>query len=266
MKKLLALTLVSALAVSACNEDKAVDAVKDAAKTATDTAKTAVTEAGDVAVKGADAVKDAVEKVAAYSNEKDQLGYAFGYQFAKNLAQNELQGDISAAGLKDAIDDVLSGKDARMTDQEMGDAVQAFRDRKLAEAKVAAEESKKVGDDFLAANKLKEGIVTTESGLQYSVQTEGKGAAPEDGNSVEVHYKGTLIDGKVFDSSYDRGQPATFPVSGVIPGFTEGLKLMKEGGKNTFYIPSGLAYGENAPPSIGANQALIFEVELIKVK
>lgn len=277
MKKILALTLVTTLAVSAC--DKAQDTVGDAADKVMD--KTA-----EVADKGVDAVKDGVaavensavvgkgkeavdavaKKVGAYKSEKDQLGYAFGYQFAKNLEQNELQKDISASSVNDAISDVLSGKEARMSDQEMANAVQVFRERKMEEAKAVSEESKKKGEEFLATNKAKEGILTTESGLQYKVLEQGKGATPEDGKSVEVNYKGTLVDGTVFDSSYDRGQSATFPVNGVIPGFTEGLKLMKEGGKYVFYIPSDLAYGDQAPPSIGANQTLIFEVELIKVK
>lgn len=261
MKKLLALTLATTVAVSACNGEKTE--VANVAKDAANKTAEAVSEMKD---KGAAAVDTVKETVGAYSDSKDQLGYAFGYQFAKNLEQNNLQGDLSASALNDAINDVLAGKEPRMSDQEMANAVQAFRETKIAEEKVAAEESKKKGEDFLAANKDKEGVVTTESGLQYKVLEEGKGATPEDGKSVEVNYKGTLIDGKVFDSSYDRGQSATFPVNGVIPGFTEGLKLMKEGGKTIFYIPSALAYGENGPPTIGSNQTLIFEVELIKVK
>ncbi len=122
------------------------------------------------------------------------------------------------------------------------------------------------GDAFLAANKSKPGVVTLPDGLQYKVLTQGNGPQPTDKDTVTVNYSGTLIDGTEFDSSYKRGQPATFPVTGVIQGWTEALKLMKEGSTWELYIPSTLAYGENgAPPAIGPNETLIFKVNLIKV-
>jgi FKBP-type peptidyl-prolyl cis-trans isomerase FklB len=127
-------------------------------------------------------------------------------------------------------------------------------------------ENKSAGEEFLAANKLKPGVVTLPDGLQYKVIKEGTGPKPTGSDTVKVHYAGTLIDGTEFDSSYKRGQPATFPVNGVIPGWTEALKLMKVGSTWELYIPSSLAYGANgAPPIIGPNQTLIFKVELLDI-
>lgn len=128
-------------------------------------------------------------------------------------------------------------------------------------------ENKAAGEAFLAENAKKPGVVTTASGLQYQVITEGTGATPSATDNVTVHYKGTTLDGKEFDSSYSRGAPATFPLNRVIAGWTEGLQLMKEGGKSRLFIPSNLAYGERgAGRDIGPNSALIFDVELIKAK
>lgn len=128
------------------------------------------------------------------------------------------------------------------------------------------EENKVAGEKFLAENGKNPGIVTTASGLQYQVLQEGNGASPKATDEVTVHYKGTTIDGKEFDSSYSHGAPATFPLNRVIPGWTEGVQLMKEGAKYRFFIPSQLAYGERGAGSrIGPNSALIFDVELIKV-
>ena len=127
--------------------------------------------------------------------------------------------------------------------------------------------NKKKGEEFLAENKKKPGVKTTESGLQYLVLKEGTGKKPELDDNVLCHYHGTLIDGTVFDSSVDRGEPASFPVNRVIPGWTEVLQLMKEGSKWRVFIPSKLAYGQRgAPPKIGPNETLIFEIELLQVK
>jgi FKBP-type peptidyl-prolyl cis-trans isomerase len=126
--------------------------------------------------------------------------------------------------------------------------------------------NKMTGDAFLTENKMKPGVVTLPDGLQYKIITQGTGATPTDADTVTVNYAGTLIDGTEFDSSYKRGQPVTFPVTGVIPGWTEALKLMKEGSTWEIYIPSTLAYGERGvPPVIGPNETLIFKVDLIKV-
>ena len=129
----------------------------------------------------------------------------------------------------------------------------------------AAGENQKAGTDYLTANKDKEGIKTTESGLQYKVESEGDGPQPAEDSVVTVHYKGTLIDGKEFDSSYGRGQPATFPVGGVIPGWQEALKMMKKGAKWKLFIPPELAYKDRARPGIPANSVLVFDVELLDI-
>lgn len=131
----------------------------------------------------------------------------------------------------------------------------------------AQSQSSDAGAAYLAANKAKSGVVTLPDGLQYKVLKQGQGEKPTDTDMVTVNYEGTLIDGTVFDSSYKRGEPATFPVNGVIPGWTEALKLMKPGSTWMLFIPASLAYGDNgAPPAIGPNQTLVFKVELIKVQ
>ncbi len=129
-----------------------------------------------------------------------------------------------------------------------------------------AEEAKKVGEEFRAEFEAQEGVMKTDTGLLYQVLTEGEGEKPSAEDVVQVHYKGTLIDGTQFDSSYDRGEPATFPLNRVIPGWTEGVQLMGEGSKYKFVIPSELAYGEQDTPTIPANSTLVFEVELLKIE
>lgn len=131
---------------------------------------------------------------------------------------------------------------------------------------VMAETPTEKGEKFLAENKAKEGVKATASGLQYKVIIEGTGKSPKATDTVSVHYRGTLLDGKEFDSSHKRGMPAEFPLNGVIPAWTEGVQLMKEGGKTMFYIPAKLAYGARGQGPIGPNETLIFEIELLKVK
>ena len=249
-------------------KDVAVDA-KDAVVDTAGNVKDAVVETTQVATPEAgEDVKETSSSatLSALSTDEEKLGYAFGHQFAQNIVAGNLAEDISVEAMTQAIKDSLSGVSSKMTDEEMQAAVLNYQTKLQAEAAAKAEEAKSKGVEFLAANKDKPGVVTTESGLQYIIEEEGKGATPTGEQSVEVNYKGSLIDGTVFDSSYDRGQPATFPLNGVIPGFTEGLKLMKEGGKIKLFIPADLAYGVQAPPAIGPNQALIFEIELIAVK
>jgi FKBP-type peptidyl-prolyl cis-trans isomerase FklB len=143
---------------------------------------------------------------------------------------------------------------------------QEMQMKQVAEMTAAAAENAKQAEAFLSKNSLQEGVVSLPSGLQYKVLAKGEGATPKIDSKVEVHYAGTLIDGTEFDSSYQRGEPVSFPVNGVIPGWTEALQLMKEGDKWQLVIPPQLAYGENgAPPVIPANSALVFEVELLKV-
>jgi FKBP-type peptidyl-prolyl cis-trans isomerase len=205
----------------------------------------------------------------ALKTSKDKFSYALGMRMGANLKKQEVPVDpaILSRGLKDA----LAGGKTLMTDQEAQTALSDVQNdlRKKQQEKMQAEgaENKKVGDAFLAANKSKEGVVTTPSGLQYKILKEGTGPKPTATDSVVCNYKGTLINGTEFDSSYKRGQPATFPVNGVIKGWTEALQLMPVGSKWQLFIPAELAYGERGPGGqIGPNSTLIFEVELLSIQ
>lgn len=199
------------------------------------------------------------------TSESAKLGYMFGSQIATDMKRQDLDKDISTEAMFAAIKDVFGGVDSRMTPDEMQAAQVAYQQKQQAKYQAMLDENKAKSGAYLAKNAEKEGVQTTASGLQYEVLREGKGSKPTTTDSIKVHYSGTLIDGTKFDSSYDRGTPATFGVSGVIPGFSEGLQLMQEGAKYRLTIPSNIAYGEQGPASIGPNQALIFEVELIEV-
>ncbi|HSG59827.1 MAG TPA: FKBP-type peptidyl-prolyl cis-trans isomerase, partial [Pseudomonadales bacterium] len=168
------------------------------------------------------------------------------------------------------IVDAMSGNEPKLNEAEMQEVMMRFQQAQMEkmQAKQGEEASKnaEASAAFLAENATKDGVVTTESGLQYKVITEGTGAKPGPTDTVEVHYRGTLIDGTEFDSSYRRGETVSFPVNGVIAGWTEALQLMQEGAKYELYIPSDLAYGPGGTGGpIGPNQALIFEVELVSV-
>ncbi len=205
----------------------------------------------------------------ALKTSKDKFSYALGMRMGANLKKQEVPVDpaILSRGLRDA----LSGGKTLMTDQEAQTALSDVQNelRKKQQEKMQAEgaANKKEGDAFLAANKGKEKVVTTASGLQYKILKEGTGPKPTASDTVVCNYKGTLINGTEFDSSYKRGQPATFPVNGVIKGWTEALQLMPVGSKWQLFIPSDLAYGERGPgPEIGPNSTLIFEVELLSIQ
>ena len=198
-------------------------------------------------------------------DEKNKLGYTIGVQIASGMRAQNLQEDISLDGLMAGFEDIFAGKDARLTEEQMQQAQIAYQQKVQAEAALVADKNQADGDAFLAKNAKVDGVKVTDSGLQYEVLREGKGKSPVATDTVKVHYQGTLTDGTKFDSSYDRGAPADFPVSGVIPGFAEGLQLMQEGAKYRFTIPAAIAYGAEGPPSIGPNQALVFEVEMIEV-
>ncbi|MBL0321209.1 MAG: FKBP-type peptidyl-prolyl cis-trans isomerase [Ignavibacteria bacterium] len=201
------------------------------------------------------------------TTQKDSASYAVGMQIGKSLKDQGLDLDVSqlTAGLRD----MLAGKPL-LTDSELQACMTALQAQAM--AKMQAESAKKgdankaKGEAFLVENKKKAGVMVTPSGLQYKVVTEGKGKKPTKDNTVKVHYTGTLIDGTVFDSSVQRGEPIEFPLSGVIAGWTEGVQLMTVGSKYMFYIPSNLAYGANgAGQTIGPNETLIFEVELLDI-
>lgn len=192
----------------------------------------------------------------------DKVSYALGMSIGHQLQQMNAT-DLNIDDFAQAITDVFNG-DAKLTDAEAQATVQDFFSRKAEEQAKAA---KAEGENFLAENAKKEGVKTLPSGLQYKVLREGDGRKPSATDKVECHYEGTLINGEVFDSSYRRGETATFGLNQVIKGWTEGLQLMQEGAKYRFFIPYNLAYGEQgAGQSIPPYAALIFDVELIKVK
>ncbi len=192
----------------------------------------------------------------------DKVSYALGMSIGHQLQQMNAT-DLNIDDFAQAITDVFNG-DAKLSDAEAQAAVQDFFSRKAEEQTKAA---KAEGENFLAENAKKEGVKTLPSGLQYKVLREGDGRKPSATDKVECHYEGTLINGEVFDSSYRRGETATFGLNQVIKGWTEGLQLMQEGAKYRFFIPYNLAYGEHgAGQSIPPYAALIFDVELIKVK
>ena len=192
----------------------------------------------------------------------DKVSYALGMSIGHQLQQMNAT-DLNIDDFAQVITDVING-DAKLSDAEAQAAVQDFFSRKAEEQAKAA---KAEGENFLAENAKKEGVKTLPSGLQYKVLREGDGRKPSATDKVECHYEGTLINGEVFDSSYRRGETATFGLNQVIKGWTEGLQLMQEGAKYRFFIPYNLAYGEHgAGQSIPPYAALIFDVELIKVK
>ena len=201
--------------------------------------------------------------------EKDKISYIIGTQLAASIRRAEVDVTVEAVimGLKDA----LTGKKPAMSQTEMNSIFSAWQQRRKQEqaAKQAKEASENLakGNAFLQANRTKEGVIVLPSGLQYKVIKEGTGNTPVATDKVKTHYRGTLIDGTEFDSSYKRGKPAEFPVTGVIKGWVEALQLMKEGGKWELYIPANLAYGANPRPGspIPPNSALIFEIELIEI-
>jgi FKBP-type peptidyl-prolyl cis-trans isomerase len=205
----------------------------------------------------------------ALKTPKDKLSYALGMDVASTLRRQSI--DIDPILFNKAISDVYSGGKLLLTDEEarsvIGDMQKEMR-RKAEEARAqSADNNKKAGDTFLAENKKAQGVISLPSGLQYKVLKAGEGKKPTLEDTVVCQYRGTLIDGKEFDSSYKRNEPATFPVKGVIKGWTEALQLMPVGSTWQLFIPPDLAYGERgAGPDIGPNSTLIFDVELVSIK
>jgi len=207
--------------------------------------------------------------VTTLKGEKDKLGYSIGMDVGSVIKRQgvEVNPDAVAKGFKDAY----TGGKTLLTEEEMRQEIQVLQtklmERQAEDMKRLGDKNKGEGEKFLAENAKKAGVKTLPSGLQYKELKAGTGKTPKATDSVTTHYSGTLIDGTEFDSSYKRGEPVTFPVSGVIAGWTEALQLMKEGAKWQLFIPSSLAYGERgAGRDIGPNATLIFEVELIKVQ
>src|SRR5436190_122608 len=204
------------------------------------------------------------EKSPQLKDQKDKVSYSIGMNIGANLVKQkvDINPDILAAGIKD----MLAGK-PQLTPDQVKEVMAQFEKDMEAKQKQAGEKNKTEGAKFLEDNKKKADVKNTASGRHYKVTKEGTGEKPKATDTVSVNYRGTLIDGTEFDSSYKRGQPATFPLNGVIKGWTEGLQLMKTGSKYQLFVPASLAYGERAvSPELGANATLIFEVELLEIK
>ena len=200
---------------------------------------------------------------------QDSVSYSIGLDIGKNLKQQSV--DVNAEMVAQGISDIQSGTDPKLTDAQVRDILTAFQEEMVTKQnekmKADGERNKKEGESFLAENKKDNDVVTLSSGLQYKVMSKGTGKKPTADQTVTVNYSGTLIDGTEFDSSFKRGEPATFPVNGVIKGWTEALQLMPVGSKWKLFVPSDLAYGESgAGGVIGPNATLIFEVELVAIK
>lgn len=197
----------------------------------------------------------------------EKVGYSLGYMMAEGNkdAVQDLNLDTFEKGFRDGYE----GKESALTQEQMQEVLMAYQkeqeEKMIKDMQSKAAENTTKGKEFLAQNAKKEGVKTTASGLQYKVLKQGTGKSPKATDVVEVNYEGKLIDGTVFDSSYERGEPIEFPLNQVIAGWTEGLQLMKEGGKYEFFIPSDLAYGEAGNAGIEPNSTLIFTVELLKV-
>jgi len=202
---------------------------------------------------------------AADMSSKEKISYTIGHQMALQLKSQAI--DIDIKTLQKAIEDVMTGKKPALSMQDMQKAMQNFRTQMQSKRQKAISENAKKSAEYLRKNAKQKGVTTTSSGLQYKVAKKGKGKKPSLSDKVKVHYHGTLIDGTVFDSSVERGEPVSFPLSGVIKGWQEALQLMPEGSKYTIYVPPALAYGERGgPPKIGPNEALIFDIELLAIE
>jgi FKBP-type peptidyl-prolyl cis-trans isomerase FkpA/FKBP-type peptidyl-prolyl cis-trans isomerase FklB len=197
------------------------------------------------------------------ASDKAKVSYAIGQNIAQNIKSQNI--DLDPKVVAYAIETGLKGDKPELTPEEQQKAIMGLQQQAQAKMAAEGETNKKAAAEFLEKNKTKEGVKTTASGLQYEILKPGKGKKPSLKDKVTVHYTGTLIDGKKFDSSHDRGQPAEFPVNGIIKGWQEALQLMPEGAVYHLYIPPELGYGAQAQPGIPPNSVLVFDVELIKV-
>ncbi|MEO6154640.1 MAG: FKBP-type peptidyl-prolyl cis-trans isomerase [Thermomonas sp.] len=247
-----ALAIASVLALGACD------------KTAQ---KPADTKTDKPAEPSKDVAADGKSIYPGLPTEKEQISYTIGMAMGKQLGEikDEVNLDTVVKGMRSQI----AEEKLLLTEDQAKTIFESFQQKMQAKhiAKMMADAKSNLdgGNKFLAENAKKPGVTTTPSGLQYEVVTDAKGAKPGAKDGVKVNYKGSLLDGKTFDSSYDRGEPAVMPLDGVIPGWSEGLQLMPVGAKYKFWIPASLAYGEQAPPMIGPNQVLVFEVELLDI-
>ncbi|MHC4461193.1 MAG: FKBP-type peptidyl-prolyl cis-trans isomerase [Planctomycetota bacterium] len=213
------------------------------------------------------APQDPNQKASSLKTEMDKVSYSIGVQLGQQFKKGEI--DIKIESLMRGIKDTLAGKTLVLSEDEMQKVMTGFQQRMMAKQKerqkAEAAKNLAMGMVFLEANGTKEGVKVLPSGMQYKIIRKGTGKTPTVNDRVKTNYRGTLIDGTEFDSSYKRNKPAEFPVKGVIRGWTEALQLMKEGGKWELYIPANLAYGEQARRTIPGNSTLIFEIELLEV-
>lgn len=208
--------------------------------------------------------KDGAKKSTELKTDDDKFSYVIGQQIGQGLKSQGVNVDVDI--LAAAIQDALKGTPSKLSQDEMRTVMMNMQTKMMQKQLGEAKENKDKGDKYLAENAKRTGVKSTKSGLQYEVLTEGKGAKPKASDVVKVRYKGTLIDGTEFDSSYKRGdEPAEFPVGAVIKGWTEALQLMPVGSKWKVFIPGELAYGEQGRPSIPPNSTLVFEVELVAI-
>jgi FKBP-type peptidyl-prolyl cis-trans isomerase len=216
----------------------------------------------------APASQPAVTAKASLSSEAQQVSYGIGLNFAENIKRQGVELDLDAFNA--GVNDVMAGNEPQLAQADIMKAMQSFQqklmEKQKAEREGEAQANQNEAEAFFAENGKKEGVVTLESGLQYKVITMGDGEKPGPDHNVEVNYRGTLLNGEEFDSSYKRGKPVSFPVKGVIKGWTEALQLMPVGSKWELYIPADLAYGPGGTGPIGPNAALVFEVELLSMK
>ncbi|GAB4370726.1 MAG: macrophage infectivity potentiator Mip [Deltaproteobacteria bacterium] len=225
--------------------------------------------AGTMLLVAATAIAEDAAPKKALTEKKDRISYSIGMDIGRNLQRQPFEVDPEL--LSRGIRDVFAGGETLLTEEEqkqtLADLQKELMAKQREHVRQMMEKNRKEGEEFLAANAKKEGVITLPSGLQYKVLKSGNGPSPTLNDTVETNYRGTLIDGTEFDSSYKRGQPATFPVNGVIEGWKEALQKMKVGDKWQLFVPANLAYGERgAGRDIGPNQALIFEVELLGIK
>ena len=199
-----------------------------------------------------------------FENDEQRVSYGIGRQMGDQLLSSNIP-DLSVELVMAGVRDAYTQQPSQVDEAAMQAAFQTLQEKMQALAEESAKAAGKAGIEFLERNGAREGVITLASGLQYEVVNDGTGATPTASSTVRTHYEGTLISGEVFDSSYKRGQPAEFPVGGVIAGWTEALQLMKEGAKWRLYIPSNLAYGERAAGSIPPHSTLIFDIELLEV-
>lgn len=219
--------------------------------------------AGDADAQAAQGAEQTAE-AAPLANDAAKASYSIGYRFAENV-RRQFPDDIDNDAFVRGVTDLLANKESAVDAAEAERVLSAMMEAHQAKAASESLHNLEAGLDFLKKNGKRDGVTTTESGLQYQVLREGEGDKPGPTDTVTTHYEGRLIDGTIFDSSYKRGQPATFPLNRVIAGWTEGLQLMSPGSKYRFFVPADLAYGDKAVGPVPANSTLIFDVELLKV-